>query len=78
MLHRAGGLRCCGIRFGASASVEVTLINETRTYNSMLQLTSLISSNASGTAVNLTYSYSGTQNNGKIASMTDNISGDHH
>jgi RHS repeat-associated protein len=51
-------------------------INETRIYNSMLQLTSLVSSNASGTSVNLTYTYSGTQNNGKITGQTDNISGE--
>src|SRR5260370_36457760 len=50
-------------------------INETRVYNSMLQLTSLVSSN-SATSVNISYSYSGTQNNGKIASQTDVISGE--
>ena len=52
------------------------VINETRTYNSMLQLTSLVSSNSSGTSVNLTYTYSGTQNNGKITGQTDNLSGE--
>jgi RHS repeat-associated protein len=67
-----------GATYGpASQLLSITgLINETRGYNSLNQLTSLISSNASGTAVNLTYAYSSTQNNGKITSMTDNISGE--
>jgi len=51
-------------------------VSETRTYNSMLQLLTLSSSNSSGGAVNFTYGYSGTQNNGKILSQTDNISGE--
>ncbi len=46
-------------------------VAETRTYNSMLQLTHLISS-----GVDITYAYSATQNNGKIVSQTDNISGE--
>jgi len=47
------------------------LVSETRTYNSMLQLTQLTNN-----AANITYAYSATQNNGKITSQTDNISGE--
>ena len=50
-------------------------MTETRTYNSMLQLTSLYSNSAGG-LVNVTYNYSSTQNNGKITSQTDNVSGE--
>ena len=45
--------------------------SESRTYNSMLQLTQL-----TAPGVNITYAYSATQNNGKITSQTDNISGE--
>jgi len=52
-------------------------VTETRTYNSLLQLTQLVSSgNLAGTAVNvnLTYNYSATNNNGKIASTINSVS----
>src|SRR5271169_3960635 len=52
------------------------LVTETRTYNSMLQLQSLVASASAGPSVNLSYAYSSTQNNGKITSQTDNISGE--
>src|SRR5579885_3420541 len=45
--------------------------NESRTYNAMLQLTHL-----QNTGVNINYAYSATQNNGKITSRTDNVSGE--
>ena len=45
------------------------------TYNSRLQLTSLYY-NGTGGLVNITYAYSASQNNGKITSQTDNISGE--
>ena len=47
------------------------LTTETRTYNSLLQLTGV----TRGT-VNLTYGYTASQNNGKIASATNNASGE--
>jgi RHS repeat-associated protein len=50
------------------------VVSETRTYNSMLQLLSLVA--GAGPTVNLTYAYSSTQNNGKISSQTDNLSGE--
>ena len=50
-------------------------MTETRSYNAMLQLTSLYSASAGG-LVNITYNYSSTQNNGKITSQTDNVSGE--
>ena len=40
----------------------------TRTYNSLLQVTSI-----AGTGMNMTYNYSSTQNNGQIASSVDHI-----
>jgi YD repeat-containing protein len=52
------------------------LVSESRTYNSMLQLTQLTVSTSAGTQVNTTYTYSGTQNNGKIISQYDAISGE--
>ncbi len=48
------------------------LLNESRSYNSMLQLTGL----TSGSTVSMTYGYSSTQNNGKIISQSDAISGE--
>jgi YD repeat-containing protein len=42
-------------------------VNETRIYNSMLQLTNLVNG-----SVSISYAYSSNQNNGKIASQTDN------
>ncbi|HEY7336734.1 MAG TPA: RHS repeat-associated core domain-containing protein, partial [Bryobacteraceae bacterium] len=50
--------------------------SETRTYNSMLQLTQLSSGASGSNAVNIQYNYSATQNNGKIVSQTDLISGE--
>src|SRR5260370_22624858 len=44
---------------------------ETRTYNSMLQLTSI-----SGMGQNVTYTFPSATNNGKISSQTDNLSGE--
>ena len=50
-------------------------MTNTYTYNAMLQLTSVYANSSSG-LVNVTYNYSSTQNNGKIASQTDNVSGE--
>ena len=47
-------------------------LTESRTYNVMGQLTQL----SSGPSLNITYNYSSTQNNGKITSQTDNLSGE--
>ena len=46
--------------------------SETHTYNSMFQLTQL----NVGSALNIQYNYSATQNNGKITSQSDVISGE--
>lgn len=40
------------------------------------QLTNIASSAVSGSSLNITYNYSSTQNNGKLTSQTDNISGE--
>ena len=50
-------------------------VSETRTYNSMLQLKRLQSS-AYPVGVDVSYNYPSTGNNGKIASQTDNVSGE--
>ena len=50
-------------------------ISEARTYNAMLQLTSLVSGSGPN-VVSVTYNYSSTQNNGKATSQTDNVSGE--
>jgi RHS repeat-associated protein len=51
--------------------------SESRTYNAMLQLTQLtVTPNTLQPTVNITYAYSSSQNNGKITSQTDNISGE--
>ena len=47
------------------------LLGETRTYNSLLQLTSIYTS-----YVSLTYAYTAGQDNGKIASTTNGITGE--
>ena len=47
--------------------------SETRQYNSLGQLTSLVASGTSN--LNLTYNYAPGFNIGKITSMTDNITG---
>ncbi len=49
---------------------------ETRTYNSLLQLTNISATVQGGTGINLTYNYTGAANNGKIAFMTDALSGE--
>ncbi len=51
---------------------------ETHTYNSMLQLTNIASSSPypSGAQLNMTYAYSTTQNNGRIVSSVDAVSGE--
>jgi YD repeat-containing protein len=52
-------------------------VNESRTYNSMLQLTQLSASAYNNSqSVNISYAYSASQNNGKIISQTDNVSGE--
>ncbi len=48
-----------------------SFVNEQRPYDSMLQLTGV-----GNGAVSISYSYSATQNNGKITSQTDNLSGE--
>jgi RHS repeat-associated protein len=52
-------------------TIAGSVYNETRSYNVMGQLTAL-----SNNSVNIAYSYSATQNNGKITSQTDYISGE--
>lgn len=52
-------------------------VSESRTYNSMLQLTQLSASAYDNSqSVSFAYAYSANQNNGKITSQTDNVSGE--
>src|SRR5258708_29089430 len=55
-----------------NASGQMTQMgSETRSYNVMGQLTNVHSG-----SMNITYNYSATQNNGKITSQVDNLSGE--
>jgi RHS repeat-associated protein len=49
---------------------------QTFAYNSMLQLTQLTGATTVGNVINIQYNYSSNQNNGKIMSQTDLISGE--
>jgi RHS repeat-associated protein len=82
-LHRPNGLTdqnnysaVNGVTYGAAnqlLTINYFGASETRTYNSMLQMTRL----SIPGQVDITYTFpSATTNNGKIASQTDNISGE--
>ncbi|MGH9663495.1 MAG: hypothetical protein ACRD9L_03610, partial [Bryobacteraceae bacterium] len=63
-----------GVTYGPAGemlTINYGGVNETRTYNSLLQLTAL-----SAYHFGRQYSYSGTANNGKIQSETDTVSGE--
>jgi RHS repeat-associated protein len=49
---------------------------ETHTYNGMMQLTNITNSGPSGAQVNMTYNFSATQNNGRIVSSADAVTGE--
>jgi RHS repeat-associated protein len=53
------------------SSITGSVYNESRSYNTMGQLTGLTSN-----SVSMVYNYSATQNNGKITGQTDNVSGE--
>ena len=59
-------------------SISGNNLTETRSYNTMGQLTNITSTayGYPGGNVNITYNYSATQNNGKITSQADNLSGE--
>src|ERR1017187_36324 len=50
--------------------------SETRTYNSLLQLTRMTATGSGQTAMDMQYTFSGTQNNGRITQSTDGVSGE--
>jgi RHS repeat-associated protein len=58
-----------GVTYNAAGQMTAGL--DTRTYNSMGQVTNIHSS-----SLNITYNYSATQNNGKITSQVDNLTGE--
>ena len=51
-------------------------VNETRTYNSLLQLTRMTANPGGGNVMDMQYNYSSTQNNGRIASSNDYVTGE--
>jgi len=64
-----------------NAANQLTSINyysatETRSYNSMFQLTNITTSGQGLTGINVSYNYASGANNGKIASTSDAISGE--
>jgi len=64
------------VEAGSNLASDV-FINEGRTYNSRLQLTGLTTTGSfTQAAMNFTYNYSATANNGQITSMTNNVSGE--
>src|SRR5271169_2270818 len=65
-----GGTVVGGATYNAAG--QMTSGVDTRTYNSMGQLTGI----TYVSSLNVTYTYSATQNNGKITSQTDNLSGE--
>ena len=71
----SGGTTVASATYGPAGELR-TLTNwgrtETRTYNSRMQLTSIRVPGEAGH----TYSYSGTENNGRIASETDGMTGE--
>jgi len=66
-----GGTVVSGAQYNAAGQMTVMGI-ESRSYNSMGQLTGIGYSGS----LNMTYTYSATQNNGKIVSQTDNLGGE--
>jgi YD repeat-containing protein len=57
-----------------TASLQWT---ESRTYNSLMQLTNITNTMTGGTQlVNMTYNFSATQNNGRIVSSSDAVTGE--
>jgi RHS repeat-associated protein len=67
-----------GVTYGAGNQILsiAGILNETRTYNNLQQLTSLLANGGFGNTVSIQYGYSATQNNGKITSQTDTVSGE--
>ena len=50
--------------------------NKWRSYNSLLQVTGAAAWYNTGYAMNMQYNYSGTQNNGRIVSSVDGVTGE--
>jgi RHS repeat-associated protein len=61
---------------GELTAMSGTWGSETRSYNSMLQMTAMYSTSGGVPEVNRTYSFPGSQNNGKISSEYDAQSGE--
>jgi RHS repeat-associated protein len=72
---RASSTLISGVTYGVANEVQAitgTFFNETRSYNSLFQLAQITVPGA----LNIQYAYSSTQNNGKVISQTDAISGE--
>src|ERR1017187_9957814 len=61
---------------GETTALTYDGFSETRTYNSLLQLTRQTATSSGQTAMDMTYTFSGTQNNGRIIQSTDGVSGE--
>ena len=81
----SGSAYVSGVQYGPSnellqmsytATAGASQVNETLTYNSLLQLTGISASGGGLGTVNLTYTYTAGQNNGKMASATNGVSGE--
>ncbi len=61
---------------GQLTAMSTGAYNESRQYNTNLQLARLTATPGSGQGIDFTYTYPGTGNNGRISQMTDNITGE--
>ena len=72
--HLTNAAVISGVTFGVAGEVLSVsgILNETRQYNSLFQLTNITVPGA----LNINYTYSATQNNGKLVSQSDVLSGE--
>ncbi len=61
---------------GQLTAMSTGAYNESRQYNTNLQLARLTATPGSGQGIDFTYTYPGTGNNGRISQTTDNITGE--
>jgi RHS repeat-associated protein len=61
---------------GQLTSITYDGVSETRSYNALLQMTRLIAVSGLNPVVDLEYRFSGTQNNGRVTSVKDWVSGE--
>jgi RHS repeat-associated protein len=59
---------------GETTALTYDGFSESRTYNSLLQLTRMTATGSGQTVMDMQYTFSGTQNNGRITQSTDGVS----